>query len=77
MSTMRVETIVKIGKANAQCVGPGTREKRRHLRKEFHSTELADIVVKQSAIVELENRARIFGSRAVPQKLARHSQVYV
>lgn len=74
---MLFEALVEFIEANPQGIRADTIKQRRHFREELDAAELANIIVKQSAVIQMEYGSCVLAGRAVPQQFACHAQVDV
>ena len=77
MAAVPFEPGEKLFECDGERVGAGFGEEIRHFGVVFDAAELTDVVKDESAVVEFEDGAGIFGAFAIPEKLAGHTEVDV
>jgi len=67
----------KFSEIDRQRIGSGACEEIRQFVKIFEPAELADVVINESAGIELEHSARKLTRRGVPEQFASHSEMHI
>ena len=77
MTLVALQSCEKFSEIDCQRVGAGACEEIRQFVEIFEAAELADIVINESAGIELEHGARKFARHGVPEQFAGHSEMHI
>lgn len=77
MALVALQSREKLSEIDCQRVGTGACEEIRQFVEIFEAAKLADVVINESAGIELEHGARKLARRSVPEQFAGHSEMHI